>query len=53
MKHFTQTSASRLEKRTDWKLSTLIEYLDDIGMGLELRAYPKKAKAEAETLFRA
>ena len=49
---FSQTAASKLERRKDMKLSTLIEYLDDLGMGLEIRVYPKKTKAEAETLLR-
>jgi hypothetical protein len=54
LKNFTQTSASKIEKRKDWKLSTLIEYLDDLGMGLELRTYPKKGKdkEKSETLLR-
>lgn len=38
---FSQTAVSKLEKRKDMKLSTLIEYLENIGMGLEIRAYPK------------
>ena len=38
---FSQSSESRLERRKDMKISTLIEYLDGIGMGLEIRAFPK------------
>jgi hypothetical protein len=38
---FSQSSASRLERRKDMRISTLIEYLDGIGMGLEIRALPK------------
>ncbi|GHV82696.1 hypothetical protein AGMMS50212_00360 [Spirochaetia bacterium] len=38
---FSQTSISRLEKRKDIRISTLIEYLDDMEMGLEIRTYPK------------
>jgi hypothetical protein len=26
------------------KISTLVEYLQNIGMGLEIKAYPKKRK---------
>ena len=33
--NFTQSSVSRLEKRKDIKLSTLIDYIDSIGMGLK------------------
>lgn len=41
IKGFTQSSISRLESRKDIKISTLIEYLDNIGMGVEIKAYPK------------
>ncbi|MFA6937961.1 MAG: XRE family transcriptional regulator [Treponema sp.] len=46
MENFTQTSVSKIEKRKDIKISTLIDYLDSLGMGLEIRAYSKKANAE-------
>lgn len=51
---FSQTAVSKLEKRKDMKLSTLIEYLDGIGMGLEIRVYPKNSKGtgKAETLLK-
>ena len=38
---FSQTAVSKLERRKDMKISTLIDYLEGIGMGLELRVYPK------------
>lgn len=41
---FTQSGISKLEARKDIKISTLLEYLHNIGMGLEIRAYPKKKK---------
>lgn len=46
MDNFTQTSVSKIEKRKDIKISTLIDYLDSLGMGLEIKAYSKKADAE-------
>ena len=54
LKTFTQTAVSRLEKRKDMKLSTLIEYLDDIGMGLEIRVYNKTGDkpGKPETLLK-
>lgn len=54
MKAFTQTAVSKLEKRRDMKLSTLIEYLQGIGMGLEIRVYPKGSKraGKKRTLLR-
>lgn len=44
--NFTQSSVSRLEKRKDIKISTLIEYLDGLGMGIEIKAYPKDFSGE-------
>ena len=38
---FSQSAISKLERRKDMKLSTLIEYVEGIGMGLEIRVYPK------------
>ena len=38
---FSQSAISKLESRKDMKVSTLIEYLDNIGMGIEIRVYPK------------
>jgi hypothetical protein len=42
---FSQSAISKLEARSDMKLSTLIEYLENLGMGIEIRVYPKN-KAE-------
>lgn len=54
LKTFSQTAVSKLERRKDMKISTLIEYLEDIGMGLEIRVYSKTKKegGEIETLLR-
>ena len=41
IKTFSQSSISKLESRKDIKVSTLVEYLDKIGMGVEIKAYPK------------
>ncbi|HUW42441.1 MAG TPA: XRE family transcriptional regulator [Rectinemataceae bacterium] len=46
---FSQTAISKLERRKDMKLSTLIEYLEGIGMGLEIRVYPKGSKDSHKT----
>ncbi len=45
MANFTQSSVSKIEKRKDMKISTLIDYLDSLGMGLEIITYPKPALA--------
>jgi hypothetical protein len=48
IRSFTQSGISKLEARKDMKISTLVEYLDNIGMGLEIKAYPKKRKKKVE-----
>ena len=49
---FSQTAVSKLERRKDIKVSTLIEYLDGLGLGLEIVALPKDENAEREILLR-
>lgn len=46
---FSQTAISKLERRKDMKLSTLIEYLAGIGMGLEIRVYAKDSRGSRKT----
>ena len=43
MNNVTQSSVSKIEKRKDIKISTLIDYLDSLGMGLEIITYPRIA----------
>ncbi len=43
MSNFSQASVSKIERRKDIKISTLIDYLDSPGMGLEIITYPKVA----------
>ena len=54
IRNFSQTSVSRLESRKDIKISTLVEYLSSLNMGLEIRTFPKnkKTKTKEEVLFR-
>ena len=49
--NFTQTAVSKLENRKDIRVSTLIDYLDSLGMGLEITAYPRNS-AKKELLLR-
>jgi len=46
IKSFTQSGVSKLESRKDMKISTLIEYLDNLGLGIEIKAYPKNKKSK-------
>ena len=48
LKSFNQSDISKLEARRDMKLSTLIEYLKNIDMGMEIIAYPKNVKKHEE-----
>jgi hypothetical protein len=55
IKTFTQSGISKLESRKDMKVSTLIEYLDSIGMSVEIKAYPKNVinkNTDAVTLLK-
>ncbi len=48
MKGFSQVSISKIEKRKDMRISTLIEYLNVLGVDLEIIARPhKKVKDSA------
>ena len=49
--NFTQTAVSKLENRKDIRISTLIDYLESLGMGLEITAYPRDS-TEKELLLR-
>jgi len=49
--NFTQTAVSKLEKRKDIRISTLIDYLDSLDMGLEITARPRNS-AKKELLLR-
>ena len=49
--NFSQTAVSKLENRKDIRISTLIDYLDSLGMGLEITAYPKNS-SKKELLLR-
>ena len=52
--NFSQTSISRLEKRKDIRISTLIDYLSNLGLGLEIKTFSKNntSKIEEEVLLR-
>lgn len=52
---FSQSAISRLEARKDMKLSTLSAYLDDLGLGMEIRVFNRsgaKKDREEMTLLR-
>jgi hypothetical protein len=49
--NFTQTAVSKIENRKNIRISTLIDYLDSLGMGLEINACPKNS-GKKELLLR-
>ncbi len=49
--NFTQSGISKLESRNDIKLSTLIDYMDDIRLSMEIKILPKKNKKKVEKEF--
>ncbi|MBN2853058.1 MAG: XRE family transcriptional regulator [Clostridia bacterium] len=52
IKSFTQSGISKLESRKDMKISTLIEYLKELDMGMEIIVYPlKEHKKENEIVI--
>lgn len=44
IKGFTQPAISRIEGRTDIKLSTLIKYLTQMDLDMEIKVRPRKPK---------
>ncbi|GHT69733.1 hypothetical protein FACS1894110_19800 [Spirochaetia bacterium] len=50
--NFTQTAVSKIENRKDIRISTLIDYLDSLGMGLEITAFPKNSTTPKKVLLR-
>jgi len=49
---FSQTAISKLERRKDLKISTLIDYLESLGFGLEITAMPKGKNHIKEVLLK-
>jgi len=49
---FSQTAVSKLERRKDIKISTLIDYLESLGMGLEITALPNGKNTKKEILLK-
>jgi hypothetical protein len=51
VKSFSQSSVSKLETRKDMKISTLVEYLHNLGLSIEIRAYPLDKKKKGEEII--
>ena len=51
IKSFSQSSVSKLESRKDMKISTLIKYLDNLGLSIEIKVYPKNKNKKSEEII--
>lgn len=52
MEGFSQSAISRLESRTDFKISTLIDYISHLDLELEIIVRQKKAKRKEFVLIK-
>lgn len=48
---FSQTSISRIEGRDDIKLSTLVDYVHALGMGIEIKVIDRKKKSNNKEIL--
>lgn len=51
IKAFSQSGISKLESRRDMKLSTLVTYLNSLGMEVEIKAYPKRRTSKRRAIL--
>lgn len=52
VKGYTQDEISKIENRSDIKLSTLVEYMKSIGMGIKIIGLPRNAEEEEFEIFK-
>ena len=50
IKLYSQSGISKIESRKDMKISTLIEYLHVIGLGMEIKVFPKDVSSNRENI---
>ncbi len=41
MRNFRQSSVSKIESRKDMKISTMLDYFDSLGMGVEISVFSR------------
>lgn len=51
IRSFTQSGVSKLEARKDMKVSTLVEYLHDLGLTVEIKAYSQDRSSKKKEEF--
>lgn len=50
IKSFSQSGISKLESRKDIKISTLINYMNELGLGMEIKVYPRGTHDENQEI---
>ena len=51
MKNFRQSSVSKIESRKDMKISTILDYFDSLGMGVEISVYPRSGDTDSRQVL--
>ncbi len=51
MKNFRQSSVSKIESRKDMKISTILDYFDSLGMGVEISVYPRSGGKDSKQVL--
>lgn len=51
MKNFRQSSVSKIESRKDMKISTILDYFDSLGMGVEISVYPRSGGEDSKQVL--
>ena len=51
MKNFRQSSVSKIESRKDMKISTMLDYFDSLGMGVEISVFPRSGNQNSKQVL--
>jgi len=51
MRNFKQSSVSKIESRKDMKISTMLDYFDSLGMGVEISVFNRDNQTESKQIL--
>ncbi len=51
MRNFRQSSVSKIESRKDMKISTMLDYFDSLGMGVEISVFNRDNQTESKEIL--
>ena len=51
MRNFKQSSVSKIESRKDMKISTMLDYFDSLGMGVEISVFNRDNQTESKEIL--